>query len=129
MKLALVCLFAVSAIVHVYGRPQQYTDKFDNIDIDAILQNDRLLKRYVDCVLDKPNVRCPSEALELKKVLSEALETDCTKCTNRQKELAEKTINYLVINKKNMWDEVMAKYDPEKKYAQKYEDRALKKQS
>ncbi|KMQ88507.1 ejaculatory bulb-specific protein 3 [Lasius niger] len=129
MKLALVCLFAVSAIVHVYGRPQQYTDKFDNIDIDAILQNDRLLKRYVDCVLDKPNVRCPSEAIELKKVLSEALETDCAKCSNRQKELAEKTINYLVINKKNMWDEVMAKYDPEKKYAQKYEDRALKKQS
>lgn len=66
MKLALVCLFAVSAIVHVYGRPQQYTDKFDNIDIDGILQNDRLLKRYVDCVLDKTNVRCPSEALEVK---------------------------------------------------------------
>lgn len=67
MKFILVCLFAIGAIVYVYGRPEdRYTNRFDNIDVDQILQNDRLLKRYVDCLLDKPNVRCPPEAAELK---------------------------------------------------------------
>lgn len=67
MKFILICLFAIGAIVYVYGRPEnRYTDRFDNIDVDQILQNDRLLKRYVDCLLDKPNVRCPPEAVELK---------------------------------------------------------------
>lgn len=67
MKLALVCLFAISTVVCVYGRPEEhYTDKFDNIDVDQVLSNDRLLKRYVDCLLERPNVKCPSEALELK---------------------------------------------------------------
>lgn len=67
MKFMLVCLFAIGATVYVYGRPEEhYSDKFDNVDIDQILQNDRLLKRYIDCLLDKPNVRCPAEAVELK---------------------------------------------------------------
>jgi len=67
MKFALVCLFAISTIVCVYGRPQDhYTDKFDNIDVDQILNNDRLLKRYIDCLLERSHVKCPSEALELK---------------------------------------------------------------
>lgn len=67
MKFALVCLFAISTIVYVYGRPQEhYTDRFDNINVDQILKNDRLLMRYIDCLMDKPNVKCPNEALELK---------------------------------------------------------------
>lgn len=66
MKFTLVCLFAISAFVYVYGQ-EYYSDKFDNIDVDQILNNDRLLKRYIDCMLDKPNVRCPSEALDIKR--------------------------------------------------------------
>lgn len=65
MKLAVFCLAVVISVV--YALPaEQYTNKFDNIDVDQILHNDRLLKRYVDCLLDKPNVRCPAEAIELK---------------------------------------------------------------
>lgn len=66
MKFAVVCLFAVCAIVYVFARPDGYTNKYDNIDVDQILQNDRLLKRYTDCLLEKNNVRCPPEASELK---------------------------------------------------------------
>lgn len=130
MKFILVCLFAISATVYVNGRPEEhYNDKFDNVDIDQILQNDRLLKRYIDCLLDKPNVRCPAEAVELKKVLSEALETECAKCSDRQNEIAKKATEFLVNNKRDMWNELKAKYDPENKYAKKYEDRALKKET
>jgi hypothetical protein len=51
MKFAAVCLFVVVA---------------DNIDVDQILHNDRLLNRYVDCLLEKSKGRCPPEAVELK---------------------------------------------------------------
>ncbi|GAB1860984.1 Chemosensory protein [Camponotus japonicus] len=130
MKFALVCLFAISTIVCVYGRPQDhYTDKFDNIDVDQILNNDRLLKRYVDCLLERSHVKCPSEALELKKVLADAMATDCAKCTDRQKEIARKALDFLIINKTDMWNDLKSKYDPEEKYAKKYEDRALKKEN
>lgn len=66
MKFALVCLFTIVAVTYVYARPEEYTHKYDNIDVDQILHNDRLLKRYADCMLDRNNVRCPPEAVELK---------------------------------------------------------------
>lgn len=62
----MLCLFAVCAIAYVSARPDGYTNRYDNIDVDQILRNDRLLKRYVDCLLEKNNVRCPPEAAELK---------------------------------------------------------------
>jgi len=63
MKFAVFCLLAV---ISVYVYAEEYTNKFDNINVDEILNNNRLLKRYVDCLLDKPDVRCPAEATELK---------------------------------------------------------------
>jgi len=55
--------------------------------------------------------------------------TDCAKCTDRQKEIARKALDFLIINKTDMWNDLKSKYDPEEKYAKKYEDRALKKEN
>lgn len=46
------------------AQPKTYTTKYDNIDLDEIIHNDRLLKNYVDCLLDKG--RCTPDGLELK---------------------------------------------------------------
>jgi hypothetical protein len=40
----------------------------DNIDIDDILKNDRLLKNYVNCVLDKGNCTPEGERLKSKSI-------------------------------------------------------------
>ncbi|KAG5312685.1 PEB3 protein, partial [Acromyrmex insinuator] len=121
MKLAVFCLLAIISVVYA---EETYTDKFDNIDIDQVIRNERLLKRYVDCMLDKPDVRCPPEAIELRKHIDEALENDCAKCTNKQREITEKVINHLVRNKKDWWDLLKVKYDPEGKFSKKYEEAA-----
>ncbi|KAG5326591.1 PEB3 protein, partial [Acromyrmex heyeri] len=118
MKLAVFCLLAIISVVYA----EEYTNKFDNVDVDQIIQNERLLKRYVDCLLDKPDVRCPPEAVELRKHIDEALENDCAKCTNKQKEITQKVIKHLVINKRDWWDLLKAKYDPEEKFSKKYEE-------
>ncbi|CAH1393650.1 unnamed protein product [Nezara viridula] len=65
-----------------------YTTRWDTIDIDQILKNDRILKKYIDCLMDRG--KCSPDAQELKKVLPEAMQTECAKCTDAQKRLAGK---------------------------------------
>ncbi|KAL6265157.1 hypothetical protein P5V15_005243 [Pogonomyrmex californicus] len=122
MKLAVFCLVVVTTVL--CAPQEQYTNRFDNINVDEILHNDRLLKRYVDCLLDKPNVRCPPEAVELKKYIHEALETECAKCSDHQKQVVRKVIKFLVINKRDMWNDLKAKYDPDGEFTKKYENMA-----
>ncbi|CAH1398577.1 unnamed protein product [Nezara viridula] len=41
-----------------------YTSKYDNIDVDKILSNDRILSQYIKCLMDEGN--CTNEGRELK---------------------------------------------------------------
>lgn len=60
----IVCLSLVAVTYAEVAQPKTYTTKYDNIDLDEIIHNDRLLKSYVDCLLDKG--RCTPDGLELK---------------------------------------------------------------
>jgi hypothetical protein len=46
------------------GNNRKYNDKYDHIDVDAILKNDRILTSYVKCMLDKGP--CTAEGKNLK---------------------------------------------------------------
>lgn len=67
MKVVLCCI--VLSVVLVCGKPQEgtYTNKYDNFDLDSVLNNRRLLENYVNCALDKG--KCTKEAAELKSKL------------------------------------------------------------
>lgn len=56
-----VVLLAIVACVVAKGT---YTTKYDNIDVEQILKNDRLLNNYVKCLLDTG--RCTPDGTELK---------------------------------------------------------------
>lgn len=65
----LVAVFLFVAIAHsVYGAPEpantKYTTKYDNINLDEILNSSRLLDNYCKCLLDLG--RCTPEGKELK---------------------------------------------------------------
>ncbi|MFS6531786.1 A10/OS-D family protein, partial [Microbacterium aurugineum] len=95
-----------------------YTDKFDNIDVDEILSNDRLLNSYFKCVTnDGP---CTPEGLELKNHIEEALKNECAKCTDAQKKGTRKVINFLAKEKPEMWKALRALYDPDNFYYNKH---------
>lgn len=55
-------------------------------------------------------------------VLPEALKTNCAKCSDKQKEGTKKIISHLYKNKKDIYAELQAKYDPEHIYETKYAD-------
>lgn len=61
-------LFVSTLFIFVFGvvlaDEQKYTTKYDNIDLDEILKSDRLLKNYVNCLLEKG--KCTPDGAELK---------------------------------------------------------------
>ncbi|XP_017878064.1 ejaculatory bulb-specific protein 3-like [Ceratina calcarata] len=123
MKTTVLCLLVLVAVAYVAARPKdEYTSKFDNIDVDQILHSDRLLTNYFKCLMDEG--RCTSEGAELKKTLPDALETECSKCSEKHKEVVKKVIKFLVKEKPEMWDKLANKYDPDRKYRTKFENQA-----
>ncbi|NP_001296023.1 ejaculatory bulb-specific protein 3-like precursor [Plutella xylostella] len=123
-SLVLVCLALVAVAA---ARPQAtYTSKYDGVNVDEILANDRLMMPYIKCALD--HGRCSPEAKELKSHIKEALENNCAKCTDKQKPAVRKVIAHLINHKPAEWRQLSDKYDPAGKYTAQYEDqlRAVK---
>ncbi|KAL0101275.1 hypothetical protein PUN28_018815 [Cardiocondyla obscurior] len=120
MKVLALCLLAVAIVL----AEEKYTTKYDNIDLDTILASDRLLKNYVNCLLDKGN--CTPDGKELKEALPDALESECHKCSEKQKKGTEKVVRYLVNKKPETWEQLKKKFDPNGQYSQKYVDEARK---
>ncbi|XP_053666678.1 ejaculatory bulb-specific protein 3-like [Anopheles marshallii] len=121
MKLFVAIAFALLAIV---AAQEQYTTKYDGIDLDEILKSDRLFNNYFKCLMDEG--RCTPDGNELKKILPEALQTNCAKCSEKQRSGAIKVINYVIENRKEQWEALQKKYDPENLYIEKYRDEAEK---
>lgn len=63
--LIISCLFASS--LSAVSEKSKYTTKYDNVDLEEIVHSDRLLKNYVNCLLEKG--QCTPDGLELKSKL------------------------------------------------------------
>ncbi|KAG8243794.1 ejaculatory bulb-specific protein 3-like [Homalodisca vitripennis] len=118
-----VVVLAGLVVLAVTG--QKYTTKYDGVDIDNILHNDRLLNNYFNCIMDKG--KCSPDGQELKKNLPEALENDCEKCSEKQKAAGDKVLRFLYEKKPEMFQQLEAKFDPDGKYRVKYTNKAAKK--
>ncbi|RVE52706.1 hypothetical protein evm_002579 [Chilo suppressalis] len=113
--LIMLCLVAAAV-----ARPEdKYTDKYDNLNLDEILENKRLLQAYVNCILDKG--KCSPEGKELKEHVKDAMQTACKKCTDKQKDGARKVVNHIRVNEPQDWEKLVYKYDPIGEYKPIYE--------
>ncbi|KAF4527322.1 hypothetical protein B566_EDAN001098 [Ephemera danica] len=92
----------VGLVLGLVQAQDKYTTKWDNVDLDQILGNQRLRDNYVKCLLDQGS--CTPDGSELKRVLPEALQTDCAKCNEKQKQGGEKTIRYFIKNDIKTYD-------------------------
>ncbi|KAJ3648853.1 hypothetical protein Zmor_020624 [Zophobas morio] len=114
-------LIALVAIIGVaWARPdEKYTEIYDNVDLDEILNSERLLKNYFNCLMDRGN--CSPDGEELKKAIPDALQNECAKCNEKQKNGSRKVIRFLIKNKNDWWKELEAKYDKDGIYKKKYQ--------
>nr|ADX96028.1 chemosensory protein CSP1 [Holotrichia oblita] len=103
-------LIFYSFLIYLAIADERYTTKYDNIDIDAVISTERLLQNYIKCLLDL--VVCTEEGSELKKNMPDAIQNDCSKCSDKQKEGSDKLILYLINNKPEYWQLLEEKYDP-----------------
>ncbi|ENN78077.1 ejaculatory bulb-specific protein 3 [Dendroctonus ponderosae] len=111
--------FVVSALlVLISAQSSPYTSKYDNVDVDKILKNDRVLTNYIKCLMEEGP--CTPEGRELRKTLPDALASGCSKCNEKQKSTTEKVIRHLQTRRAKDWDRLSKKYDPEGVYKQKY---------
>nr|AND82446.1 chemosensory protein 4 [Athetis dissimilis] len=95
-----------------------YTTKYDGIDLDEILNNDRLLTGYVNCLLDLGP--CTADGKELKKNLPDAIENDCKKCTEKQRDGSERVMHFIIDNRPDDWVKLEEKYNADGSYKLKY---------
>ncbi|XP_047000153.1 ejaculatory bulb-specific protein 3-like [Schistocerca americana] len=102
----------------IAANDKKYTTRYDSIDIDSILKSDRLLRSYMDCLMDRGP--CTQEGCLLKAAIPDALQTECSKCSAVQKKQAGRVMAWILENKRNYWDELIAKYDPEGNFRKKY---------
>ncbi|XP_032519918.1 ejaculatory bulb-specific protein 3-like [Danaus plexippus] len=107
------------ALIGVCTSEDKYTDRYDDINVDEILSNKRLFTSYIKCLMDQG--RCTPEGNTLKVHVTDAIQNSCSKCTEIQKTKARKVVNYIRENNKDVWDELIKKYDPKDEYKEKYE--------
>ncbi|XP_050520577.1 ejaculatory bulb-specific protein 3-like [Daktulosphaira vitifoliae] len=113
--------------------PATYTNKYDNFDVDKVLNNGRILTSYIKCLMEEGP--CTNEGRELIKYLPDALKTNCIKCTKVQKDTSEKVLKFMMSNRSADFERLSAKYDPTGEYKknllklEKERDEQLKKQT
>ncbi|XP_023179630.1 ejaculatory bulb-specific protein 3 [Drosophila hydei] len=123
MKASLVILLIGVIVALASAKPdQKYTNKFDNVNVDEVLNNNRILDNYIRCLLE--NGPCTPEGRELKKLLPDALQSECSKCTEVQRRNSNKVINYLRARRPGDWKLLLDKYDSKGIYRSKYEKNA-----
>ncbi|KAH1007265.1 hypothetical protein HUJ04_004522 [Dendroctonus ponderosae] len=70
---------------------------------------------------------CLSEDIDFATVhLPDALQSDCSKCSEAQRNGSRKIITHLLKNKRGWFNELQAKYDPAGNYLSKYSEELRK---
>ena len=120
MKSAIaLCVLFFAALAVARPGEEHYTDRYDTVNLDEILENRAILVSYINCVLEKG--KCTPDAKELREHIKDALENECVKCTEAQKKGTRRVIKHMINKEPEFWTELCDKYDPERKYTHKYE--------
>lgn len=111
-----MCFVTIVSLVYA----DFYNLRYDDFDIQPLLENDRVLMGYAKCFLDQGP--CTPEAKDFKKVIPEAVETTCRKCTTKQKSLIRTVIKRVIDNHPDIWDQLIEKYDKDKIYRKNFDN-------
>nr|AYN07341.1 chemosensory protein 13 [Yemma signatus] len=89
---------------------EAYQRIFDDIDVDTVLNNDRVLDSYIHCFIDTGP--CSDLAAEIKGRISEILGTVCGSCTEKQKGIFKHSLEVFIPKRTNEWKRILEIYDP-----------------
>nr|AYC12347.1 chemosensory protein 2 [Clostera restitura] len=119
MKSVVLCVLGLAALAVAFPGGDMYTDRYDDVNLDEILGNSRLLTPYLRCIMEEG--KCTADGKELRSHIREALAQDCAKCTAKQRDGTRRVIGHLINKEPQWWDKLKAKYDAKGLYSKKYE--------
>ncbi|XP_046463724.1 ejaculatory bulb-specific protein 3-like [Daphnia pulex] len=80
----------------------------ENVDVDNVLKNEKLVKRYIDCTLERG--RCEQNGRDLKVMIPRVLNEGCSGCTPKQVENSNRIIKFMKDNHPGDWAAIETKY-------------------
>ncbi|KYN34954.1 Ejaculatory bulb-specific protein 3 [Trachymyrmex septentrionalis] len=104
----IVLIIAMYVVMCVLAEEERYSDQYDHVDIQAIIQNKELRKEYYNCFMEIAPCKSP-EQQNLTDMFSEAFQTKCRKCTKKQIENLDMVTNWFVTNEPETWKLIVAK--------------------
>ncbi|XP_023942514.1 ejaculatory bulb-specific protein 3-like [Bicyclus anynana] len=104
-------LFALCALA---AAEDYYTTGNDYLDVDAFFADNKLPKEYMECYMDRGP--CPELAASYKKIIPEAVEQACKKCSSPQRHIFGKYLQGLKTLYPEDYQNFKKKYDPDNKY-------------
>ncbi|XP_045452260.1 ejaculatory bulb-specific protein 3-like [Melitaea cinxia] len=110
MKLLIVLAF----VAVVAARPEDDYSRYENFNVDEITGNTRLLKAYCECFLGSG--KCTAEGKDFKKWIPEAMQDNCSKCSEKQKVLISKMIIAIQEQLPEEWVKLNKEFNPDSKY-------------
>ncbi|XP_066603690.1 ejaculatory bulb-specific protein 3-like [Prorops nasuta] len=105
-----ILMVLAAAIFCAYAQQEElYSDKYDYVNADEILVNDRLRDQYYKCFYGSgPCVT--ADAKFFKNNFGEAIVTKCKKCTEKQKTNFDKMISWYNENEPQQWEALVKKF-------------------
>ncbi|XP_047997158.1 ejaculatory bulb-specific protein 3-like isoform X2 [Leguminivora glycinivorella] len=105
-------LLLVLTVVATCCAQQQYYNRYDNVNADSIVANERVLLAYYKCVMDKGP--CTKDGRNFKRVLPETLSTACGRCSPKQKAIVRTLLLGIRAKSEPRFNELLDKYDPDR---------------
>ncbi|KAL1130947.1 hypothetical protein AAG570_012188 [Ranatra chinensis] len=114
-----ISLVIVSLVAASLAAEDKFTTKFDSVDVEEVLSNERLYKQYFACL--KGTGKCTPDGKFLKEAIPDALSNGCSKCSDKQKYGSKIVIKYLLEKRPDDYKILEKIYDPSGSYRKKYE--------
>lgn len=115
-----ILLLTIITFATIVTCQQSYTTRYDNVNIDNILSNNRLRNNYIKCLLGEG--KCNPEGATLKQIVPDALKTACKKCNPLQRRAVTKIAKYMMKNQPKDWEKLTKKYDPKGEFTEEYKE-------
>nr|ARM20145.1 chemosensory protein [Galeruca daurica] len=104
-------------VVAVSGAPKTFEENvatLKKVDLKAVLQNTRIMRAYVDCVVH--NTHCTPESTALKESWKEGLDQGCADpCDEEAKKRVQIIAKYVYTEQPEWYKEIIEALDKDKK--------------
>ncbi|KAG5334700.1 PEB3 protein, partial [Acromyrmex charruanus] len=107
-RLSLIVTIIAVALACVFAEKEFYSDRYDDININEILANEKLRKEYYYCLLGTAPCKT-ADAKFFAEIIGDAMQTQCRKCTEKQKNLLDTLIDWYTKNKPEEWEAIIKK--------------------